>query len=651
MDISCVFGNRFQPIILTHPPPSFIPYVSSTTSAAVPSESQFEHTNISTKYSQNSQVSFKTRQNDAILDIQHSSDLGSALARSGGILRVEDMNTILRHFGKSQKLKELSQLFAWMQRTGKISFASYSSYIKHMGKSLNPVKALEIYDGIKDEATRNHVSVCNSILSCLVRSGKYDSSIKLFHQMKRDGLNPDIVTYSTLLAGCSKIRNGYSKALNLVQELKYNGLIMDSVTYGTLFNVCASNNQCEEAEKYFKNMKDEGHTPNVFHYGSLINAYSAKGNFEKADELIATMKDAGLVPNKVILTSLLKVYVKGGLFDKARELLNDLEALGHAQNEIPYCILMDGLAKAGHIQEAKSVFDEMNEKHVKSDGYSYSIMISAFCRSGLLEEAKELVCQVEAKYKSYDVVMLNTMLCAYCRVGEMENVMKMLKRMDELAITPDWNTFHILIKYFCKEKIYMLAYQTLEDMHRKGHQPEEELCSSLIFHLGRTGAHSQAFSIYNMLRYGKRTMCKTLHEKILHILIDGKLLKDAYVVVKDNARSIRRPTIKKFAASFIKFGNINLINDVMKAIHSSGYKIDQGLFEMAISRYIDQPEKKDLLLQLLQWMPGQGYVVDSSTRNLLLRNSKLFGPQLIAEALSKQHISSKAPRSDEMKDK
>lgn len=550
MDISCVFGNRFQPIILTHPPPSFIPYVSSTTSAAVPSESQFEHTNISTKYSQNSQVSFKTRQNDAILDIQHSSDLGSALARSGGILRVEDMNTILRHFGKSQKLKELSQLFAWMQRTGKISFASYSSYIKHMGKSLNPVKALEIYDGIKDEATRNHVSVCNSILSCLVRSGKYDSSIKLFHQMKRDGLNPDIVTYST-----------------------------------------------------------------------------------------------------VILTSLLKVYVKGGLFDKARELLNDLEALGHAQNEIPYCILMDGLAKAGHIQEAKSVFDEMNEKHVKSDGYSYSIMISAFCRSGLLEEAKELVCQVEAKYKSYDVVMLNTMLCAYCRVGEMENVMKMLKRMDELAITPDWNTFHILIKYFCKEKIYMLAYQTLEDMHRKGHQPEEELCSSLIFHLGRTGAHSQAFSIYNMLRYGKRTMCKTLHEKILHILIDGKLLKDAYVVVKDNARSIRRPTIKKFAASFIKFGNINLINDVMKAIHSSGYKIDQGLFEMAISWYIDQPEKKDLLLQLLQWMPGQGYVVDSSTRNLLLRNSKLFGPQLIAEALSKQHISSKAPRSDEMKDK
>lgn len=63
---------------------------------------------------------------------------------------------------------------------------------------------------------------------------------------------------------------------------------------------------------------------------------------------------------------------------------------------------------------------------------------------------------------------------------------------------------------------------------------------------------------------------------------------------------------------------------------------------MAVTRYIAEPEKKDLLLQLLQWMPGQGYVVDSSTRNLILKNSDLFGRQLIAELLAKQHTVSKA---------
>ncbi|XP_050256740.1 pentatricopeptide repeat-containing protein At1g10910, chloroplastic isoform X1 [Quercus robur] len=584
----------------------------------------------------------------AILQLQQASSqshFDSALARLGGMLKVQDLNAVLRNFGTLGRWQDLSQLFEWMQQNGKINASSYSSYMKFMRKNLNPVKVMEIYNGIKDESAKNNVFICNSVLSCLVRNGKFDSSIKMFHQMKQDGLMPDVVTYSTLLAGCIKVKHGYSKALELVRELQHSGLHMDSVIYGTLLAICASHTKLEEAESYFNQMKDEGHSPNVFHYSSLLNAYSISGNYRKANELVQDMKSAGLVPNKVILTTLLKVYVRGGLFEKSGELLAELETLGYADEEMPYCLLMDGLAKAGRIDEAKSLFQEIKEKSIRSDGYAHSIMISAFCRGGLLEEAKQLARDFEATYDRYDLVMLNTMLCAYCRAGEMESAMQMLRKMDELAICPDYNTFSILIKFFCKERLYLLAYQTMEDMGSKGHHPEEELCSTLIFHLGKIKAHSEAFSVYNMLRHSKRTMCKALHEKILHILIAGGLLKDAYVVVKDNAGLISKPAVKKFATAFLKSGNINLINDVIKAIHGSGHKIDQELFQMAISRYIEQPEKKELLLQLLQWMPGQGYVVDSSTRNLILQNSQLFGRQLIAEILSKQHMVSKASRS------
>lgn len=100
-------------------------------------------------------------------------------------------------------------------------------------------------------------------------------------------------------------------------------------------------------------------------------------------------------------------------------------------------------------------------------------MISAFCRGGLLEDAKQLSKDVERTHDKFDLVMLNTMICAYCRAGEMDSVMEMMRKMDEQKITPDYNTFHILIKYFCKEKLYLLAYQTMEDMHNKGHQPDE----------------------------------------------------------------------------------------------------------------------------------------------------------------------------------
>lgn len=112
-------------------------------------------------------------------------------------------------------------------------------------------------------------------------------------------------------------------------------------------------------------------------------------------------------------------------------------------------------------------------------------MISALCRGKLVDEAKQLASEFEMKYDKYDVVILNSMLCAYCRSGEMENVMKMMKKMDESAISPDWSTFKILIKYFCKEQLYLLAYRTMEDMYRKGHQPLEVIvgyaCNCTVF--------------------------------------------------------------------------------------------------------------------------------------------------------------------------
>lgn len=67
-----------------------------------------------------------------------------------------------------------------------------------MGLSRNPNKALEIYYGIPDKSMKVNVSVCNSILGCVMANGRFDSSLKLFELMKDDGLSPDLVTYSTV---------------------------------------------------------------------------------------------------------------------------------------------------------------------------------------------------------------------------------------------------------------------------------------------------------------------------------------------------------------------------------------------------------------------------------------------------------------------
>jgi pentatricopeptide repeat protein len=92
----------------------------------------------------------------------------------------------------------LLQLFLWMQENNKLDVYSYSHYIKFMANKLDASTMLKLYNNIQDESAKDNVYVCNSVLRCLIKKGKFDTAIKLFQQMKQDGLVPDLVTYSTV---------------------------------------------------------------------------------------------------------------------------------------------------------------------------------------------------------------------------------------------------------------------------------------------------------------------------------------------------------------------------------------------------------------------------------------------------------------------
>ena len=67
-----------------------------------------------------------------------------------------------------------------------------------MGESKDISKALIVYKTISDEDMKNHISICNSVLSCLVKNNISDRAMSMFEEMKHNGLRPDVVTYSTV---------------------------------------------------------------------------------------------------------------------------------------------------------------------------------------------------------------------------------------------------------------------------------------------------------------------------------------------------------------------------------------------------------------------------------------------------------------------
>lgn len=90
------------------------------------------------------------------------------------------------------------QLFKWMQENNKLDVSSYSHYMRFMANNLDAAEMLQLYHSIQDESARKNILVCNSVLGCLIKKGKFDSGMKLFRQMQLEGLVPDLVTYSTV---------------------------------------------------------------------------------------------------------------------------------------------------------------------------------------------------------------------------------------------------------------------------------------------------------------------------------------------------------------------------------------------------------------------------------------------------------------------
>lgn len=85
-----------------------------------------------------------------------------------------------------------------MVQHGKVNIPSYSGFIKYAGKSRNHLKALQVYSNLTNKSIKNNVAVCNSILGCLIKNDKFESTMKLYDQMRKDGLQADLVTYSTV---------------------------------------------------------------------------------------------------------------------------------------------------------------------------------------------------------------------------------------------------------------------------------------------------------------------------------------------------------------------------------------------------------------------------------------------------------------------
>merc|ERR1719146_255012 len=179
----------------------------------------------------------------------------------------------------------------------------------------------------------------------------------ILEDMKASAVEPDIITYSTIVKGYCQAGD-VDKGFQVLEEMKRDSKFApDEILYNSLLDGCAKQHRVDEALKLLEDMKASGTTPSNYTLSILVKLMGRARRLGQAftliEELCATH---GFRPNIQVYTCLIQACIHNRQMDKALQLHDTMiEEAGCQPDQKLYSVLGRGCLQAGLSQKAVNV--------------------------------------------------------------------------------------------------------------------------------------------------------------------------------------------------------------------------------------------------------------------------------------------------------
>uniref|UniRef100_A0A453DQH5 DYW domain-containing protein n=6 Tax=Triticinae TaxID=1648030 RepID=A0A453DQH5_AEGTS len=235
-----------------------------------------------------------------------------------------------------------------------------------------------------------NLPVKNSTMYLYLRKGETDEAMRLFEEMD----SSSIITWNAMISGYAQImdsakddlhaRSRGFQALKLFRDLVRSELKPDLFTFSSILSVCSAMMALEQGEQIHANTIKTGCLSDVVVNSALVNMYNKCGCIECATKAFVEMPTR----TPVTWTSMISGYSQHGRSRDAIQLFEDMILSGARPNEITFVSLLSACSYAGLVEEAERYFDMMrNEYHIEPLVDHYGCMVDMFVRLGRLDDA------------------------------------------------------------------------------------------------------------------------------------------------------------------------------------------------------------------------------------------------------------------------
>ncbi|CAK9172209.1 unnamed protein product [Ilex paraguariensis] len=256
-----------------------------------------------------------------------------------------------------QSLKALN-LFHLMQlegvRVNEVSMVSALSACTHLG-ALDQGRWAHAY--IEKNRIRITVTLGTALVDMYAKCGDMNKAMEVFWEMKEK----NVYTWSAAMNGLAM--NGFGeKCLELFSVMKQEGVEPNEVTFVSLLRGCSVVGLVEEGRMHFESMrKVYGIEPQLEHYGCMVDLYGRAGRLDEAFDFMNNMVVKPHAGAWGALLNACKIHKNMELGELASRKLVELDAKNHGA----YVLLSNIYADSKNWNRVSNVRETMKVKGVR----------------------------------------------------------------------------------------------------------------------------------------------------------------------------------------------------------------------------------------------------------------------------------------------
>ncbi|KAF8070188.1 hypothetical protein FPV67DRAFT_1006184 [Lyophyllum atratum] len=420
--------------------------------------------------------------------------------------------------------------------------------------------------------------------------GRYRDCLDIATQMKAEGFQPNLTTYTALMIAASG-EGHWLDAWAILDDMRGVGVKPDVAVFNALLKAqfrCTSQNIWQVINK----MDELGIAPNAATYSFIIRRFLDNGNLEVAVQYFCAMKARQIIPEVHSAQSLIAFTAQSGYPRLALDLATWFEEISVRRLDHTIwvrCLIAsaEGLYMDGVLPCWKKVVHELKMK--PGEGICLSVLDAA-ARNGFPDLATDVL-----------------------RVMKLTGI--------------EWHEYHFapLIEAFCRQKQFKEAFQALNIMRAEGIEPLPETAYAISDAMTDTGTVDSTWTIIDELLKDGKTVDITVLQALIKASVDLGDLQRAIGVYKSLAEYSASANLTIFnllLQGCLRAAHRELGDLLLTDMKAGKVKPDQETYESFISLCLTQDDYEDAFFYLEE-MKAAGFHPSHTVYDTLVKKCLL----------------------------